>query len=130
MTKTLGRHLLLEFYGCDFSVINDRDQIRSALIEAAKRAQATIVTDIFHRFNPHGISGVVVIAESHLAIHTWPEYRCASVDMFSCSERMQPEVVEGFLKDVFRAQKVVSMEIERGKIPLPMPKENSVEPSL
>lgn len=130
MTKTLGRHLLLEFYGCDFSVINDRDQIRSALIEAAKRAQATIVTDIFHRFNPHGISGVVVIAESHLAIHTWPGYRCASVDMFSCSERMQPEVVEGFLKDVFRAQKVVSMEIERGKIPLPMPKENSVEPSL
>lgn len=130
MTKILGRHLLLEFYECDFSVINDTDQVRSALIEAAKRAHATIVTDIFHTFNPHGISGVVVIAESHLAIHTWPEYRCASVDMFSCSERMQPEVVEGFLKDIFRAQKVVSMEIERGKVPLPVPKDNSLELSL
>ena len=113
---SLGRHLLIEYYGCDLDVINSKDKIREALLEAARRANATIITDVFHTFNPHGISGVVVIAESHVAIHTWPEHRCASVDIFSCSNKMNPEVIEGFLKDVFRARKSACRELERGNI--------------
>jgi S-adenosylmethionine decarboxylase len=87
------------------------------MVEAARRANATIVTDVFHNFNPHGISGVVVIAESHVAIHSWPEHLCASVDIFSCSDKMTPEVIEDFLKDAFKAEHVVRMEIERGRVP-------------
>ena len=115
-TKSLGRHLLIEYYGCDLERINDREFLRNALLEAARRANATIVTDVFHTFNPHGISGVVVIAESHLAIHTWPEHRCASVDIFSCGDKMRPEVIEEFLKDLFRASHTTSTEIKRGTI--------------
>lgn len=116
-TRSLGRHLLIEYYGCAEAVINDRNMIREAMIEAARRANATIVTDAFHNFNPHGISGVVVIAESHIAIHTWPEYRCASVDIFSCGEKMNPDVIEAFLLDVFRAERSERAEFERGIVP-------------
>ena len=73
--QALGRHLLLELFDCDPEAINSLDIVKASMVEAAKRAQATIVDVVFHEFNPFGISGVVVIAESHLAIHTWPEYR-------------------------------------------------------
>ena len=105
---------MIEYSGCDLNVINNRELIREGLLEAARRANATIVTDVFHTFNPHGISGVVVIAESHIAIHTWPEYACASVDIFSCSDKMKPELIEGFLKDVFKAKTSACREFERG----------------
>jgi len=115
-TQALGKHLLIEYYGCALEVINREDRIREAMLDAAKRANATIVADVFHRFNPHGISGVVVIAESHVAIHTWPEHRCASVDVFSCSDKMNISVIESYLKDVFRAERSVSTEFDRGLV--------------
>ena len=71
--QALGRHLLLELFDCDAEAINSLETVKTSMVEAAKRAQATIVDVVFHEFNPFGISGVVVIAESHLAIHTWPE---------------------------------------------------------
>lgn len=114
MMVSLGRHILIEYYGCDAAIINDVEKIRFALLDAARRANATIVTDLFHAFNPQGISGVVVIAESHIAIHTWPEHRCASVDIFSCGSKMQPEVIEDFLKDAFIAQRTTRLELKRG----------------
>ena len=88
--NALGRHLLLELFDCDSDAINNLESVKGALVEAAKRAQATIVDVVFHEFNPFGISGVVVIAESHLSIHTWPEYRYAAVDIFSCGDVLQP----------------------------------------
>ena len=77
--QALGRHLLLELFDCDAEALNSLETVKASMVEAAKRAQATIVDVVFHEFNPFGISGVVVIAESHLAIHTWPEYRYAAV---------------------------------------------------
>ena len=68
--KSLGRHLLLDFYECSFESLNSKEPIRKAMLEAAGRSLATIVTDVFHNFNPQRVSGVAVIAESHLAIHT------------------------------------------------------------
>lgn len=118
ITKSLGRHLLVEYYGCDLERINDKEFLRDALLEAARRAHATIVTDVFHAFNPHGISGVVVIAESHIAVHTWPEHGCVAIDIFSCGESMRPEVVETFLADVLRAARTTRTEIKRGIVSL------------
>src|SRR5437764_133580 len=103
--NALGRHLLLEMFDCDPDAINSLEAVKGALIEAAKRAQATIVDVVFHEFNPFGISGVVVIAESHLAIHTWPEYRYAAVDIFSCGEVLQPEVAANYLVEQFAAER-------------------------
>ena len=88
--KSLGRHVLVEFYGCNHDKLNDLKFIEEAMTGAAEYAKATVVDDVFHRFNPHGVSGVVVIAESHLAIHTWPEYGYAAVDLFTCGEEINP----------------------------------------
>ena len=112
--NALGRHLLLELFDCDSESINNLEAVKSSLIEAAKRAQATIVDVVFHEFNPFGISGVVVIAESHLSIHTWPEYRYAAVDVFSCGEVLQPEIAVNYLIEQFGAERASVVEMQRG----------------
>jgi S-adenosylmethionine decarboxylase proenzyme len=114
--KSLGTHILIDYFECNSELINNKAFVSAALLDAARLSNATIVTDVFHTFNPHGISGVVVIAESHVAIHTWPEYACAAVDVFSCGDKMNPEVIEGFLKDVFQARSCESRVIERGRM--------------
>ena len=86
------------------------------MLDAAKKAHATIVDDKFHHFSPFGVSGVVVIAESHLAIHTWPEYRYAAVDVFTCGETLKPEVAAIYLAQVFQSQNPSIHEIKRGII--------------
>jgi S-adenosylmethionine decarboxylase len=101
-------------FDCDQDAINNLEAVKGSLIEAAKRAQATIVDVVFHEFNPFGISGVVVIAESHLSIHTWPEYRYAAVDIFSCGEVLQPEIAANFLIEQFGAERTSVVEMQRG----------------
>ena len=112
--NALGRHLLLELFDCDLDAINNLEAVKSALVEAAKRAQATIVDVVFHEFNPFGVSGVVVIVESHLSIHTWPEYRYAAVDIFSCGEMLKPEVAARYLVEQFGAERTSVVEMQRG----------------
>ncbi len=112
--NALGRHLLIELFDCDPDVLNDLEAVKGTLIEAAKRAQATIVDVVFHEFNPFGISGVVVIAESHLSIHTWPEYRYAAVDIFSCGDVLQPEVAANYLVEQLAAERTSVVEMQRG----------------
>ena len=90
---SLGRHLLLELYDCSSEILNNLETVKAALVEAAKRAEATIVDVLFHEFNPFGISGVVVIAESHLSIHTWPEYRYAAVGYALPEDRTKVGVI-------------------------------------
>jgi S-adenosylmethionine decarboxylase len=112
--NALGRHLLLELFDCDLNAINNVETVKGALVEAAKRAQATIVDVVFHEFNPFGVSGVVVIAESHLSIHTWPEYRYAAVDIFSCGDILQPEIAASYLVEQFGAERTSVVEMQRG----------------
>jgi len=77
--NSLGRHVLVEFFGCSSEILNDVPLIETSMLAAAKEAGATVINSVFHHFSPFGVSGVVVIQESHLAIHTWPEYRYAAV---------------------------------------------------
>ena len=114
--RHLGAQLLVEFYDCCAEVINCKVRIREAMLEAARLAKATIVADVFHEFNPHGLSGVVVIAESHFAIHSWPEHRCASVDLFTCSEGMDSLAAVAYLKLVFKAERMEIKKIHRGNL--------------
>ena len=87
------------------------------MVTAAKIAKATIVGTHFHQFSPYGISGVVVIAESHVAIHTWPEHGYAAVDIFTCGETLSPEIAAQFLVEKFQARQPSLMELKRGLIP-------------
>ncbi|OHD66488.1 MAG: S-adenosylmethionine decarboxylase proenzyme [Spirochaetes bacterium RBG_13_51_14] len=83
---SLGKHYLAEFFDCDRLKINDITFIERVLIEATGLCGAQMIMPFFHQFSPQGISGVIVIAESHFAIHTWPEHGYAAVDLFSCSD--------------------------------------------
>jgi S-adenosylmethionine decarboxylase len=82
----LGTHYLAEFFNCDREIIDDIARIERIMIEATERAGAHMIKPFFHQFSPQGISGVIVIAESHFAIHTWPEHGYAAVDLFSCAD--------------------------------------------
>ncbi len=81
---TAGRHLVAEYRDCDPAVLNDIDAITSLMQRAAVAAGATVVSTAFHRFSPTGVSGVVVIQESHLSVHTWPEQSYAAIDFYTC----------------------------------------------
>lgn len=111
--KALGRHILVEFLNCKADVLNDVVQIEKAMVEAAQIAGATVINSTFHHFSPYGVSGVVVIQESHLAIHTWPEYRYAAVDLFTCGDSVDPWVSFEFLKKAFDAS-YSALEMNRG----------------
>jgi S-adenosylmethionine decarboxylase len=114
---SLGRHLLLELHDCSSEILNNLETVKAALVEAAKRAEATIIDVVFHEFNPFGISGVVVIAESHLSIHTWPEYRYAAVDIFSCGDTLKPAEAASYLVEQFQASRASCVEVKRGVFP-------------
>jgi S-adenosylmethionine decarboxylase len=110
----LGVHWTAELYGCDPALLDDVDRIGRSMLEAARVAGATIVSSSFHRFAPQGVSGVVVIAESHLAIHTWPELGYVALDVFSCGDALQAEAGFHWLAERFHATRVESRRHVRG----------------
>ncbi|NTV46679.1 MAG: S-adenosylmethionine decarboxylase proenzyme, partial [Chlorobiales bacterium] len=112
--KALGKHILIEFYGCSPEALNDVAHIEQAMIRAAQEARATIINKNFHRFLPHGVSGVVIIQESHLTIHTWPEHAYASVDIFTCGESVDPWAAYRSLKQSLQSTSDATMQIQRG----------------
>ncbi len=112
--KVLGQHILVEFYDCNSSLLNDENKIKAYMEEAAVKSNATVVNSVFHMFNPHGVSGVVVIAESHLAIHTWPEYNYAAVDLFTCGTSVNPWIAFEILRDRLEAEEFTTKELKRG----------------
>ncbi len=111
--NSLGTHVLAEFYECATGMLNDPEVIERAMNEAAEVSGATVVQSVFHMFSPHGVSGVVVVAESHLAVHTWPEYGYAAVDYFSCGP-VDSEAAIRYLQEKFGAERVTIRKIERG----------------
>ncbi len=110
----LGRHILAEFYGCNSNVLNNIELIEKMMVDAATECGATVVEKKFHMFNPYGVSGVVIISESHLAIHTWPELGYAAVDLFTCGESCDPKVAYEYLRKEFNAQSASYSELKRG----------------
>lgn len=112
--NALGRHLLVELNDCDREVLNDLDRLRDAMLTAAIKSGAVILGDSFHRFSPQGVSGVVVIAESHLSVHTWPEYGYAAVDVFTCGCTVDPQTAADVLIEKLGSKNHSLTEIKRG----------------
>ena len=114
MEKSLGRHLVAEFYECDKEILDNVEEIEYHMKRAAVASGATLVTSSFHRFLPHGVSGTVIVSESHLAIHTWPEYGYASIDIYTCGDHVDPWKGLEYLKKVFKAGRTQVVEHKRG----------------
>jgi S-adenosylmethionine decarboxylase len=110
----LGRHILAEIFGCDEEILNNRNLIEKLMVEAALEAGAEVREVAFHKFSPQGVSGVVVISESHLAIHTWPELGYAAVDVFTCGDRVNPWDACNYLTEKFNAKHMTATEVKRG----------------
>jgi S-adenosylmethionine decarboxylase len=110
----VGSHILLDLYECQTEHLDDLEWVRATLVEAARAAKATIVEAVFHKFSPWGISGVVVIAESHLAIHIWPERRYAALDVFTCGPNLQLDVATELLTRAFKSRHPVQRRFSRG----------------
>ena len=112
--NALGKHLLLELKDCDKEVLNDISFIRSTLLAAANECGATILGESFHQFSPQGVSGIVIIAESHLFIHTWPEYGYAAADIFTCGNSVHPERAVEVLMRKLGSKTYSMVEMRRG----------------
>jgi spermidine synthase len=111
--EAAGRHLLVEYYKCNLAVLNETQAIESLLKEAALAAGATVVNSVFHNFSPQGVSGIVVIEESHLSIHTWPEHGYAAVDFFTCGD-CTPDRAHEVIREGLGAKHFEKMLINRG----------------
>ncbi len=112
--KILGRHLIVELSDCNGGILDNLTVLEEYLKEAVRLSGATIVRSVFHQYTPQGVSGVVVIAESHLSIHTWPEYNYAAVDFFTCGESVDPYKAFEYIKEKLGAQHVKLEELKRG----------------
>jgi S-adenosylmethionine decarboxylase len=110
----LGRHMLLELRECNKAVLDDLKYLENALVSAAKEAGATVLDQSFHQFAPQGVSGVVLIAESHLSLHTWPEHAYAAVDIFTCGTTVKIEVAADVLIRMLGCKDPSIMEVKRG----------------
>jgi S-adenosylmethionine decarboxylase len=91
IADTVGKHCILELYACDCAKLDDEDFVRAALSNAALRAGATLLNLISHHFQPHGVTGLALLAESHISFHSWPESGYAAVDVFTCGDHTMPE---------------------------------------
>lgn len=111
----LGRHITVELTGCDSRIIADSDAVKKALLDAAEASGAHIVESSFHYFSPQGVSGFVIISESHYSIHTWPEFDYAAVDVFTCGETISPLTgIEHLKKSLHARESVISADMWRG----------------
>jgi S-adenosylmethionine decarboxylase len=110
---TLAKHLLVEYHGCDRAILNDLDAVRVLLRRAAVAAGATVVAEVFHPYRPQGVTGVVVIEESHLCVHTWPECGYAAVDFYTCGDCV-PERADAVLREGFKAERAEVLLVRRG----------------
>jgi len=111
--RELGRQLVVELWDCE-SNLDELAEIRNALYRAVERAGATVVEVQVHPFNPHGVSGMAMLAESHISVHTWPEIGYVALDVFTCGDSVIPEGAVEVFCDLFRPQRTSVVEIKRG----------------
>ena len=107
-------HTLVEMRGCSAELLDNAAALKELLLEAVRRGGGTIVTNVFHAFSPHGVSGVFVIAESHVAIHTWPEHGYAAVDIFSCGPKLDHASIRNWIASGMGASDVECRQLTRG----------------
>ncbi len=112
--EIVGVHCILELHECSACLLNDAQSIQAALVEASQRANSTLINLVVHQFEPHGITALALLAESHLSIHTWPERGYAAVDIFTCGRTVNPTAACQFLVEHFAAGHHTLLTVVRG----------------
>ena len=120
MNDNLGHHLLFDCHGCRAPVLSDLAAVRELLKLAARAFGLTVIAEEFHQYLPQGVSGVLILAESHLAVHTWPEREFAAIDLFTCGTRPDAARLADHLKSALGAERIECRQIERGSLVAPV----------
>ncbi|RSK28119.1 S-adenosylmethionine decarboxylase proenzyme [Bacillus sp. HMF5848] len=115
--ETIGRHVISELWGCNFETLNNMEQIERIFVDAALKSGAEVREVAFHKFAPQGVSGVVIISESHLTIHSFPEHGYASIDVYTCGE-LDPNIAADYIAEALEAETRENIEIPRGMGPV------------
>lgn len=115
---TIGRHVIAELWECNEDKLNDIVFIEKLFVDAALKAGAEVREVAFHKFAPQGVSGVVIISESHLTIHSFPEHGYASIDVYTCGDRIDPNVAADYIAEALDAKSIERVELPRGKGPI------------
>ena len=111
--KYAGIHFTGDFW--NGKLIEEEKEMRKILVEAANAAQSRVLQVITHKFLPQGMTGVVLLAESHIAIHTWPEINYTAVDIFTCGDKTKPELALNFLRNELSPKRVEINKLKRGE---------------
>jgi S-adenosylmethionine decarboxylase len=111
---TMGRHVIADLSGCNPSFISSVSYVQKVLEEAVKRAKATIISSRFHQFSPVGVSGIILLSESHCSIHTWPDEEYAAIDIYTCGEHVFPQVACDYIAKELSAKEMHVTSVERG----------------
>ncbi len=114
--KHLGKHLILELWECDKEALDNQEGIEIMLEKAANACNATLICVKTHKFSPQGVTGVAVLAESHISIHTWPELGYGAMDIFTCGEHVNPEDALDTIKEFLKPKKCDVLDIKRGSM--------------
>lgn len=116
MLSTLGKHIILEMWGCCKDTIDNVEMVKEILVKAAESVKATLVDVVCHRFSPYGVTGVAILAESHIAVHTWPEHGYAAADIFICGSAINPRNAASYMTEAFYAKETSLLELKRGDL--------------
>ncbi|WP_285873973.1 adenosylmethionine decarboxylase [Halalkalibacter oceani] len=119
---TMGRHVIAELWGCNVEKLNNMGYIEQVFVDAALKSGAEVREVAFHKFAPHGVSGVVIISESHLTIHSFPEHGYASIDVYTCGDRIDPNVASNYIAEALGATTTEVIEVPRGMGPVKIEK--------
>lgn len=112
--SSIGHHYIVEASGCDPKIIGSVEKVQQILVKAAEIAGAQVWAISFSRFPPNGVSGVVVISESHISTHTWPELGYGALDIYTCGSHVDPEKAVIYAIEAFGATTSHITEITRG----------------
>ncbi|WP_018153691.1 adenosylmethionine decarboxylase [Methanothermococcus thermolithotrophicus] len=112
--ECLGKHIILELWGCKSQALDDREGIEKMLKDAVEACGATLICVKTHKFCPQGVTGVAVLAESHISIHTWPELGYAAMDVFTCGQHVNPEETIPTIKAFLEPENIEVIDIKRG----------------
>jgi S-adenosylmethionine decarboxylase len=112
--STFGRHIALDTWGVDFDLLNKADKLQQYLVEAAEACGATVLSVQSKQFEPQGATVLVLLSESHLSIHTYPEKGFAALDCYTCGEHINPEIAIQYLVDILKPAQIYTRQLIRG----------------
>ncbi|MCG7410184.1 adenosylmethionine decarboxylase [Paenibacillus sp. ACRRX] len=112
--STFGRHVAVDTWGVDFDLLNNAEYLQAQLVDAAEACGATVLSVQAKQFEPQGATVLVLLSESHLSIHTYPERGFAAIDCYTCGETVDPQLAIDYLVSVLKPEKTYAKKLVRG----------------